>query len=137
MNNFLKYPTGTSGSMELDYDNIIVSILMDPNKKYIVFNIPYENSNGANGIFKEGIIVYKNNIDILILPKLSLESEIIIPSIWEGRMKYVIYENEEQLDEYLINDEILIQNAIDPTEISGDGDYALINDILYHRRMAV
>lgn len=137
MNNFLKYPSGTSGSMELDYDNIIISTSMNPEKTFIAFNIPYKNGDGTTGIFKEGAMVYKNNIAILILPKLSLESEIIIPHIWEGRMKYVIYENEEQLDEYLINDEILIQNAIDATKMSGDGDYALINDILYNRRMSV
>lgn len=136
MNNFLKYPTGSSSSMELDYDHIIVSTSMNRGKIFIAFNIPYKDSN-ANGIFKLGTMVYKNNIDILILPKLSLESEIIIPSIWEGRMKYVIYENEEQLMEYATNNEVLLQNAIDPTEISGDGDYALINDVLYHRRMAV
>ena len=136
MNNFLKYPTGSSSSMELDYDNIIVSTSMNRGKTFIAFNIPYKDSN-ANGIFKEGAMVYINNINILILPKLSLNNEIIIPSIWEGRMKYVIYENEEQFNEYSTNNEVLLQNAIDPTKISGNGDYALINDVLYHRRMAV
>jgi len=137
MNNFFKYPTGSSGSMELDYDNIIVSTSMNPEITFIAFNIPYKNGDSTNGIFKEGAMVHKNNIYILILPKLSLNNEILMPRIWEGRMKYVIYENEEQFNEYTTIDEILLQNAIDPTEISGDGDFALINDILYHRRMAV
>lgn len=81
-------------------------------KTFIAFNIPYKDSN-ANGIFKLGAMVFRNNIYILILPKLSLENEIIIPSIWESRMKYVIYENEEQLMEYSTNGEILLENAID------------------------
>lgn len=135
MNNFLKYPTGNSGSMELDYNHIIVSTSMKRGKTFIAFNIPYKDSN-ANGIFKVGAMVFRNNIYILILPKLSLDNEIIVPTE-DGRIKYVIYENEEQLMEYSTNDDILLQNAIDPTEISGDGDYALINDILYHRRMVV
>lgn len=135
MNNFFKYPTGSSSSMELDYDHIIVSTSMKRGKLFIAFNIPYKDSN-ANGIFKLGAMVFRNNIYILILPKLSLDNEIIVPTA-DGRIKYVIYENEEQLMEYSTNDDILLQNAIDPTEISGDGDYALINDILYHRRMVV
>ncbi len=154
MNNFFKYPSGSSGSMELDYDEIILTLIelgefmeLELNAAGLCFYIPSKNDE-STGIFKIGAaLISDNNTLSLILPKLSLERDIELPmqSIVEylsdqplsaqlASIKYVIYDEENPISAYISDNDKLLGDLKEPiVSIGLPGVFLRNNEVVVYQ----
>lgn len=150
MNNFFKYPSGSSSSMELDYDEIILTTIefiefmeSELDAAGLCFYIPSKDDK-STGIFKIGAaLISDNNTLSLILPKLSLERDIELPmqgiieylSAHPASIKYVIYDEENPISAYISDNDKLLGDLKEPiVSIGLSGVFLRNNEVVVYQQ---